>query len=336
MKKLYEEMRQIADWCFNCPYSDMRGVYKREGEDKDYDRMHFSSIKSPTKLITSFLGTAVVLEQYDNVDGTSKPVGTVSEEIPGEEVFAESLDKKSDEEVWKEWEKGYEISRKKWHTPRCPYLRKKGFEINLEREFEVPSDDCEMLRLLDKMSSCNTPECSFNRTEHLYFRTVDYMMQKAIAKIDFALIERGKDFGKLMSDMYFPYYDRKENLHECGYSWDLIRYYLDKYKITLYSKDEYEAMEKRAQQPAFASTAEFKDALNCGLCDEKGVLKVTKAEYTRKAAELYGIKNGYKTEWERFDGIFKEKGGKVISHKSFLQSFRDQEQKNINGNGISK
>lgn len=59
--------------------------------------------------------------------------------------------------------------------------------------------------------------------------------------------------------------------------------------------------------------------------EEKGQ---TEEKASRSLFEKYNIKNGYKRFWIRFDGIFKEKDGSVISFRSFLQSYRDQEQKN--------
>lgn len=323
---MLDEMRMISDWCFECPYSEMRGVFKKEGKDPDYDAMHKASQKSIRRLLTSYLGCSTVVETVVEDDSSSTVSDSICEEIPGKTVFAEPQDEKSDEEIWKEWEDEYEASRREWHTLRCPYLRKKNLEINIDREFQIPEDDCETLRLLDKMSNCYPRECKFNRTEHLSFRTVDGMMRVAIAKIDFALLERGKDFGRLMRQMYFSYYERANDIHECGYSWDLIRYYLNKFNIKLLSNEEYDALDETVQTKNYASKQEFIDALADGKCDKSGKLLVKKAEYTRYAAAKYGITLGYKEFWTRFDCIFSDDKGKPIPYKHFLQSFRDQEQ----------
>ena len=211
-----------------------------------------------------------------------------------------------------------------YHVIRCPYIRKKGLEIHLDRDFIIPDDDKETLRILDKLSQCYTQECRFNNIEHFGVRTLDGMLRTALAKVDFALIEQGKDFGRLMHEMYFPYYERKSDITNCGYSWDLIRYYLEKYDIPLKSNDEYEAMSTSVVAPDFKDRVEYIDALADRKCDEQGKLCVSKAEYTRYAAKKYGIKVSFKKDWERFDRIFKDEKDRPIPFKHFVQSYRDQ------------
>ena len=230
---------------------------------------------------------------------------------------------KSDDE-WLDWESMYELCMNEYHVIRCPYIRKKGLEIHLDRDFIIPDDDKDTLRILDKLSQCYTQECRFNNIEHFGVRTLDGMLRTALAKVDFALIEQGKDFGRLMHEMYFPYYERKSDITNCGYSWDLIRYYLEKYDIPLKSNDEYEAMSTSVVAPDFKNRVEYKDALADRKCDEQGKLCVSKAEYTRYAAKKYGIKVSFKKDWERFDRIFKDEKDRPIPFKHFVQSYRDQ------------
>lgn len=333
MIQFYKEVRSLCNWCSCCPYTDMAEQIRRGDTDQTsgcFSLFNFDVTKILNDVIAQTITDTTKAEPLEvSVDKTTSE--TVADEA--DNLSSAVIQEKVTHNKWTDWNRDYELYNNEFWRFRCPYIQKKGLRLTLDREFIIPDDEKDILRLLDQISECYPEDCRYNKRDHCGIYTLNYLMKKGMAKIDFALIERGKDFGQLMSDMYFPYYDRKEDLRECGYSWSLINYYLTKYKITLYSNEEYEAMGKISQQPRFADTVEFKDALEEELCDENGVLKVTKAEYTRKAAVKYNIKSGYKQFWTRFDGIFKEKDGRVISFRSFLQSYRDQEQKNLNGCG---
>ena len=324
MKQLYEEVYKVTQWCACC-----RHTYVAEENDppKKVNRKElFSSLGA--ELIKGFV------EDKQAIDGTeSAGEGRIEElHVNLSKELIESLSEttvivepeKSEDDEWLDWERSYELYMDEFHMVRCPFIRKKGLEVHIDREFVIPDDERELLRLLDKLSQCYPQDCRFNDREHWGVRTLNGMLRVALAKIDFALIERGKDYGKLMHDMYFPYYERKSDIYECGYSWDLIRYYLDKYGIPLKSNEEYEAEDNRTQVLDFESKQEFKDAFADHQCDKKGKLLVKKAEYTRYAAEKYGITSGYKQFWTRFDNIFSDDKDKPISYRTFMQSFRDQ------------
>ncbi len=296
MKQLYEEILHISAWCGACPHSDIsKNIKKNEDNGEIPDGIQ------PVKLRSPFWRdwTADFFELID----------------PNE--------KTKEEEEMELWESSYENRLEDYPSGIfCPYIRSKGLKLNIHREFIIPDDERELLRLLDKISICYTEECTFSRFKP--HSSVDNMMKIAMAKIDFALIEQGKDYGKIMSDLYFPYYDRKHDIYECGYSHELIRFYLDKYNITLLGYDDYEAKNQITQVENFRELIEFQDAFADGLCAENGILLVSKAEYTRYATEKYKIKSSYKKEWRRFDNIFIDDKGKIVSFRSFMQSYRDQ------------
>ena len=306
MKQLYDELKLVHNWCFCCPHTDlMRELNSMDSKGKKGSFMKSREYKvSMVKLLESMIKI-----KYNN-------------DIEEIEETEEELQLKE----WSDWEKEYEQRAERNNVELCcPYLRKKNLSINIDRNFIIPSDEKEILRLLDSISSCYLQECIYNRAKHLYSGSLDTILRKALAKIDFALIEQGKDYGKLMRDMYFPYYERKVDIHECGYSWDLIRYYMKKYDIPLLSNDEYDMKDSFVQKIDYNNTIEYNDAYNDGKCDINGVLLVTKAEYTRYATDKYNIKSSYKHEWTRFDNIFTDNKGKTISYKSFMQSYRDQD-----------
>ena len=323
MKQLLEEVYKVTKWCECCEHTYV--AEKKETQQPVGMRKLYEGIG---RILAEQL-IDIKIEPKDSQEENDGDIEELHvnlskelvESIGASTVIVEP--EKSDDE-WLDWESMYELCMNEYHVIRCPYIRKKGLEIHLDRDFIIPDDDKETLRILDKLSQCYTQECRFNNIEHFGVRTLDGMLRTALAKVDFALIEQGKDFGRLMHEMYFPYYERKSDITNCGYSWDLIRYYLEKYDIPLKSNDEYEAMSTSVVAPDFKNRVEYKDALADRKCDEQGKLCVSKAEYTRYAAKKYGIKVSFKKDWERFDRIFKDEKDRPIPFKHFVQSYRDQ------------
>lgn len=323
MKQLFEEVYKVTKWCECCEHTYL--AEKKENQQPVGMRKLYEGIG---RILAEQL-IDIKIEPKDSQEENDGDIEELHvnlskelvESIGASTVIVEP--EKSDDE-WLDWESMYEFCMNEYHVIRCPYIRKKGLEIHLDRDFIIPDDDKETLRILDKLSQCYTQECRFNNIEHFGVRTLDGMLRTALAKVDFALIEQGKDFGRLMHEMYFPYYERKSDITNCGYSWDLIRYYLEKYDIPLKSNDEYEAMSTSVVAPDFKNRVEYKDALADRKCDEQGKLCVSKAEYTRYAAKKYGIKVSFKKDWERFDRIFKDEKDRPIPFKHFVQSYRDQ------------
>lgn len=323
MKQLFEEVYKVTKWCECCKHTYL--AEKKETQQPVGMKKLFEGIGRIWAEQLIDIKIEPKDSQEDNDGDIEELHVNLSKELV-ESVGASTVivePEKSDDE-WLDWESMYELCMNEYHVIRCPYIRKKGLEIHLDRDFIIPDDDKETLRILDKLSQCYTQECRFNNIEHFGVRTLDGMLRTALAKVDFALIEQGKDFGRLMHEMYFPYYERKSDITNCGYSWDLIRYYLEKYDIPLKSNDEYEAMSTSVVAPDFKNRVEYKDALADRKCDEQGKLCVSKAEYTRYAAKKYGIKVSFKKDWERFDRIFKDEKDRPIPFKHFVQSYRDQ------------
>lgn len=326
MKQLFKELIEVTKWCSCCPHIYLEEVML---SDEEFDR-----VQQLEKMSENLLKQVVVKEEHPQIATIDLSKGIEELHINLSKELVESVGEstvivepeKSENDEWLNWENEHELYMKEFHAIRCPYIRKKGLEINIDREFIIPDDDKETLRILDKLSQCYTQECRFNEIEHFGVKTLNGMIRVALAKIDFALLEQGKDFGHLMRQMYFPYYERSKDLHECGYSWELISYYLDKYNIKLLSNEEYDALDDVVRVKDYASKQEYKDALADGKCDKSGKLLVRKAAYTRYAAAKYNITSGYKEYWTRFDCIFSDDKGKPIPYKHFLQSYRDQGQ----------
>lgn len=325
MKQLYEEIHRISNWCSCCPHTDLRrgvGKYRKNNSDHESFQGILPIERKPLPFIETFFST----ERITDAILQAMNVLPESDTAPTEELTEpdEPSPEEKAKQEWEDWESNYELTMESHHYLSCYYLNHRQLTINLDREIIIPDDDREILRILDKLSSCYTEECLFNRVEIKRWGSVDNAFRTALAKIDFALIEAGKDYGKLMSDMYFPYYERSKDITECGYSRDLIRYYMEKYGFQMMSNEEYDAISMKKQDRHYERTQEFQDAFQDGKCDANGVLLIKKAEYTRYATEKYDIKSSYKSNWQRFDQIFTDKDGKVISYKSFMQSYRDQ------------
>lgn len=202
-------------------------------------------------------------------------------------------------------------------------LRTASQSMCMHRYFEVPDDEIEIPRILEDLatlfSECRAI-CGSDSLDWLY-----EIMRIGIARIDYALIEKGRDFGTLICELHNVYYDRQLHLSCSGHSDALIKYYLKKYAIVIKSKEHYLSKEDSGQLPSFGSTIEYKDAVKHGLCDVCGCLLVSKAKYTRFAVAKYKIKSTYQDDWKRFDNIFVDKKGHAISFNVFLQSCRDQD-----------
>lgn len=237
MKQLYEEIYRISQWCFCCPYSDISRGVGRYGKDNEEERQPLVGLSLPglseyrqERMSKSAVRQAILRAIIgDDAELSSNDVEEEDSDSPSEEP-----------NEWEEWEKDYELSLKSKHYLKCYYLNKKGFTIDLDRDIIIPEDDRETLRLLDMISNCYSRECCFNRGGLLKRGSVDEAFRTAIAKIDFALMEQGKDLGKILEYIHICYYDRFNDIEKCGYSWDLIRYYRDKYGITIARPEESE------------------------------------------------------------------------------------------------
>ena len=193
----------------------------------------------------------------------------------------------------------------------------------LQRYFEVPEEEIEVLRILEDLALLSA-ECSSICTPV----SLDWLkttMRDGIARVDYALIEKGRDHGDLISQLHKDYYDRKSDLSKCGHTKPMINHYLKKYSIEILSNKQYEDAEKNRQRRDFKKTKQYQDAVECGFCNEDGVLLIKKSEYTRFAVAKYDINTTSKYYWQEYDRIFIDKKGKVISYTSFMQSCRDQE-----------
>lgn len=291
MKQLYEEIKKIHNWCFNCPHSDISrkaGRYSEDKEEKGLKGLYPLRLRRSAYLGELFSAESIV----KNILGVTTPID--------EEEPAEPTEEEKAEQEWADWEENFKISMQSSHYIQCFYLQKRGFTIDLDREFIIPEDDRETLRLLDQISNCHTQECAFNRSESIMRGTVDNAMSTSMAKIDFALLEKGKDFSKLMNDMYFPYYNRKDDISKCGYSWDLIRYYLDKYGIKL--SDEEDSSDIIESERTIGLYAEYTPLERFHLCFS-GKPAIDLIEYILMSNDYQeAILNPWRADKELYDG----------------------------------
>ena len=160
--------------------------------------------------------------------------------------------------------------------------------INTDRPFEIPDDENEVLTILDDLGIIRSRVCPRTCSIDVYDAVLD-KMRDGMARIDYAHIIQGKDIGLTIYQLNNVYYDRKRDLARCGRSWRLIAIYLKKSSIELFDNDQLEEIVNKATRADFRSSQKYKDALEYNLCDENGVLLVTKAKYTRFAVAKYKI-----------------------------------------------
>lgn len=127
-------------------------------------------------------------------------------------------------------------------------LRTANQSMCMLRYFEVPDDEIEIPRILEDLANlfaeCRNL-CSSDSIDWLH-----ETMRVGIARIDYALIEKGRDFGALICELHNPYYDRQKHLSCSGHSEALIKYYLEKYAIVIKSTTQYLSKEGSGQHPA--------------------------------------------------------------------------------------
>lgn len=209
------------------------------------------------------------------------------------------------------------------HLQSIPDMANPYLPSDPERDFVIPDKKQEVLKALDKLStlySRNAPKVQ-EAGGIARLTLLQDAMRFGVAKVDFALIERGENFGEMIDKFHGEYYERARDLDKCGHSWVLINYYLEEYSIDITRKD---SCSFHKQRPDYSSTIEFKDAVKRGLCNSYGSLLVPKAKYVRFAVVKYDITQNYQEEWRRFDNIFIDEKGEVVPFKRFLQSSRDQ------------
>ena len=195
MKKILKEIEFASSFCSYCKYFDYYNSPEYKERQKSGSRMSWLADDSLVKaLIETYVGT------------DDAPTKTEVEEI------LERLN--------------YKIDFK------CSTLRNANIVIDIERDLVIPDSEDEILKVLDRFANILFAECPLSRTRHQSRESsVKGRTLITLAKIDFALLQRGIDIMKLAEIVDLYYYDRKEHVRECGYSYDLIGYYLDKYKL---------------------------------------------------------------------------------------------------------
>lgn len=194
--------------------------------------------------------------------------------------------------------------------------------IDPDYDLTVSDSDIEVLKILDKLSSLYSRSHKKICSERLTF--LEEALCIGVAKVDYALIEKGRDLGKMIHELHKDYYVRERDIEKSGHTRALIDYFLIQETIEGRTGKPDREFDSTVQRDDFSYTAEFSDALSYGLCDDCGRLLVGKATYTRFAVVKYSINLNYQRYWMRFHNIFLDCKGKAISYKDFLQSSRDQ------------
>lgn len=163
----------------------------------------------------------------------------------------------------------------------CPRLQEAKITIDIERDLEMPNTEEEALRYLDRFSNICFAECPFSRT-HLTSlnKSIKGRTLITLAKLDFALLERGINMVKLNEIVDLYYYDRAEHIRNCGFSYSLINHYIKKHGFEPITKSYWEEVlgishedyEKASKIPNILRTHEAFELFNrlvlAGYCSE--------------------------------------------------------------------
>ena len=285
MKTILKEIEFASDFCFNCKNYD----YYNSPEYLESKKKPFSL--EPVKLNYSRLLEGIV----------------------GEDDSEETQKKKTEVEEMLEF-----ISWKP--SLICPRLQEAKINIDLDRELEMPTNEKEALRYLDRMSNLCFAECPFSRT-HLTSlnKSVKGRAIITLAKLDFALLEQGINMTDLNNVVDLYYYDRAEHIHHCGYSYSLINHYIKRYDFEPISRSFWEevldipagAYAKVSKIPEIFRTPEACDLFNrlviAGYCTDSfnwidKSQKVIMSQFAHIIGGLLNIPDNRK--WKPFEDLW--------------------------------
>lgn len=200
----------------------------------------------------------------------------------------------------------------------CNYLKKWDCSLDINREFDFPTEESEILRILDRFSSCYYYECvklgSLRRPEN----TLEKKTQEVLARYDFYLMERGIDMMPLCEIVDLETYKREEHLWNCGYSYTLINHYLEKLAES--------GAHTLTKEGIIARSEELSHAAREGFIDSHGNVLRSVADFVR-----FCVKYRYYEPWGRpafrkISGILTRDDGTPVSYATLAQAYCDNKE----------
>lgn len=197
----------------------------------------------------------------------------------------------------------------------CKYLQKWESNLNINRDFDFPTEEKEILRILDDLSGCYFYNCIYLGALKSPVNRMEKITREVLAKYDFFLLERGIDIMPLCEIVGLEYYKREEDISSCGYSYALINHYLERLK-------DGDSMPLSAQV-LINGSPELSHALKEHYIDINGKMLKSVSDFVR-----FCIRNDYYRPWgrrefRRISEILKKDDGTPIHENSLAQAYSD-------------
>ncbi len=197
----------------------------------------------------------------------------------------------------------------------CKYLQKWESNLNINRDFDYPTEEKEILRILDDLSGCYFYNCIYLGALKSPVNRMEKITREVLAKYDFFLLERGIDIMPLCEIVGLEYYKREEDISSCGYSYALINHYLERLKNG-------DSMPLSAQV-LINGSRELSHALKEHYIDINGKMLKSVSDFVR-----FCIRNDYYRPWgrrefRRISEILKKDDGTPIHENSLAQAYSD-------------
>ena len=197
----------------------------------------------------------------------------------------------------------------------CNYLEKWNCSLDIRREFDFPTDEAEILRILDSISGCYFYECVKLGSLRGAENAMKNKTREVLARFDFYLLERGIDIMPLCEIVDLDLYKREEHIWNCEYSYTLINYYLQKLEKT--------GVQTLTREGIIANSQELSHAVTEGFIDSSGKLLRSAADFVR-----FCVKYKYYVPWgrpafRRINGLLYRADGSPVSAEKLAQAYCD-------------
>lgn len=305
MKRFVEDLEKALTICSYCPRSsEYRASLERDASEKmanEEAQKKGEPLPFPDRRRSAFFDPEVTAHLVESV---------IQSSVDSEEDLR--TEEQKEEDYFNEM---VESSFRPLHSNRCDYHIKWNAEVDIDREFEYPTESNEILRILDRLSwvyfwECPRPE-SIRWTHH----SLPVKTQTVLARYDFYLMERGIDMEQFCETVGLDIYNRSEHLGLCGYSSTLINYYLTQFETEeekILSKDD-----------AVSSFPELVHAVNEGFISEDGKLLRERSDFVR-----FCVRNKYfepwgRREFRRIKNVLRTSDGKLITEGMLAQTYSD-------------
>lgn len=205
-----------------------------------------------------------------------------------------------------------------WNST-CYLVQQNKLYIDTSRELEVPEDTKKLLRLLGHFAELDVFPCKYEK--HLPWITVRHHVLTILAKIDFALLERGVDMLELCKIVGLDYYDRERDIDLCGEATYLIEYYID--SIRELKSNQADGQEEDTIALPHDLEPLFAQAVANGIITNTYQIITSMADFIRLCVSMDVMSPWGRRSFRRIRNVLTDKEGLPISEIKLAQAYCD-------------